>query len=68
MTKYIALDGPLNGDYITAVEAAANDYELVDWSENEQAYLHVPTESLQFDENGVPLDIVQAIEEAERQK
>ncbi len=63
--KHIALDGPLNGDYITPAEAAANDYELTEWTEGEQAYLHVPTEAIQFNEDGVPLEIIQAIEEAE---
>lgn len=63
--RNIALDGPLSGEYIDADTAQRNDYELIEWSQNEQAYLHVPTEALSTDANGVPLEILQA-EEAER--
>lgn len=65
MTRYIALDGPLNGDYIDATLAELNHYELTEWTEGELAYLHVPTSVTETDENGVPLEIAREIAAAE---
>lgn len=32
MDTQLALDGPLNGQYITAAQAAEYNYELCDWA------------------------------------
>lgn len=61
MSTHIALDGPLNGDYIDAQQAFAHEYELTEWTEGELAYVHVPTATLETDENGVPLEIAREL-------
>ncbi len=41
MKTALALDGPLNGQYITPFQAAEHGYELCDWalSFSEQVYM-----------------------------
>jgi hypothetical protein len=36
----LALDGPLNGAFITKAQADANGYVLGEWTTGEQVYIH----------------------------
>ncbi len=36
----LALDGPLNGSYITDEQAKANGYVRGEWTTGEQCYIH----------------------------
>lgn len=40
MNTYLALDGPLNGSYITEAQAKDNGYTLSEWSTGETVWLH----------------------------
>lgn len=55
----IALDGPLNGHYITKPEADANDYILAEWTNDEFAYLHIPNAENFTGPDGVPVELVE---------
>lgn len=55
----IALDGPLNGQYITAQQAKDNDYALTDWTADEQAYIHLPNAENFTGPDGVPVELAQ---------
>lgn len=61
MKTNIALDGPLNGQYITPEQASANDYELIEWTESEFAYLHT-TSAVEHDDDPALYDIEQESE------
>lgn len=59
----IALDGPLNGQYITAQQAKDNDYALTDWTETEYAYIHLPNAENFTGPDGVPVELAQEAED-----
>lgn len=40
-TLALALDGPFNGQYITALTAKAANYALHEWQPDEFAWLHL---------------------------
>lgn len=59
----IALDGPLNGQYITPEQAEAADYVLAEWTADEWAYLHLPNAENFTGPDGVPVEIAAEIEQ-----
>lgn len=59
--NHIALDGPRNGDYLNPQQAATNGYELIEWAEGEQAYLHTATDA-PLTEDDIPADVMDEIE------
>lgn len=38
--NHLALDGPLNGAYISEAQAEENNYGLDTWSSGEKVYIH----------------------------
>lgn len=59
MNTHIALDGPLNGTYITEQQAADNDYALTEWTTGEYAYVHLPNVENFTGPDGVPVELAE---------
>jgi len=59
MERHLALDGPDNGMYIGAEEAAEHGYTLSPWSldpESETVYLHTATTLAATNDDGIPVE------------